>query len=117
MTLNFEPAQTVNAYWMVTIVLDPSLGLSKRAVIEALDRADIDSRPFFNPLSSLAAYAGAPAAERGRQLNATTYRLSPYGVNLPSALRLTQGDVVRVCDAVVEVLHGQPLARASARIP
>jgi perosamine synthetase len=117
LTLNFEPEQTVNAYWMVTIVLDPSLGLSKRAVIAALDHANIDSRPFFNPLSSLAAYAGSPAAERGRQLNATTYRLSPYGVNLPSALRLTRDDVVRVCDTLAEVLRGQPLARASARIP
>ena len=56
-TLNAEPADTINSYWMVTAILDPSLGLDKFAVMAEFDKRNIDSRPFFSRLSTLPAFA------------------------------------------------------------
>jgi dTDP-4-amino-4,6-dideoxygalactose transaminase len=40
---------------------------------------------------------------RGR--SSVAYRLTSYGVNLPSALRLEREDVTRVCRELKNVLH------------
>ena len=57
----------------------------------ALDAEGIDSRPMFHPLSSLPAYDGQVEAAVARKRNAVSYRLSPWGINLPSAMNLTRG--------------------------
>jgi perosamine synthetase len=103
-SLNAEPDGVKNSYWMSTVVLDPQLGLTKEALGAALQQQGVDSRPFFHPLSSLPAYQHLPAAREARERNATTYRLCPYGLNLPSALRVTREDVSRVCAALRAVL-------------
>ena len=51
--LNHEAPTTKNTYWMVTAVFDRELGLRKEDVIAELRQRNIDSRPFFSPLSSL----------------------------------------------------------------
>jgi perosamine synthetase len=104
--LNAEPPQTRNSYWMVTVLLDPARGLDKEMVARRLYSRGISSRPFFHPLSSLPAYRGTTAAEQGRDRNVVSYRLSPFGVNLPSALCLEEHDVDRVCSEVQQLLGG-----------
>ena len=89
---------------MVTVVFDPSLGITKERVMAALDAEGIDTRPFFRPLSSLPAYAGLSSVERARRDNVVAYRLAPYGVNLPSGMNMTPELVGRVCAAVRGVL-------------
>lgn len=91
--LNAEPMGTVNSYWMSTVVVDPAGGVTKEALAEQLLAAGISSRPFFHALSSLPAYAALPAAERARGANPVSRRLGRYGLNLPSALSLTEEDV------------------------
>lgn len=103
-TLNHEPAETKNTYWMVTAVLDPMLDWPKEKLMAALDQAGIDSRPMFHPLSSLPAYAGQASAVAARKRNTTSYRLSPWGINLPSALCLEQAQVARVGQVVRRIL-------------
>jgi perosamine synthetase len=99
-TLNAEPPGTRNSYWMVTAILDVSLGLEKEPLMAFLGERDIDSRPFFYPLSSLPAYAAQSEARRARLRNRVSYDLSPRGINLPSALNLTRDQVRRVCDVL-----------------
>ena len=103
-TLNYEAPGTKNTYWMVTAVLAESLGLRKERLMELLAREGIDCRPFFHPLSSLPAYAGMPQAEWARSRNRASYAISPYGINLPSALNLTREQVHRVAAALRTVL-------------
>jgi perosamine synthetase len=100
LTLNAEPPGTRNSYWMVTVVLDPSLGVEKVELMKRLDAAEIDTRPFFHPLSSLPAYAKSAEAAAARSRNRVAYAVSRTGVNLPSALSLTRADVARVCSAL-----------------
>lgn len=103
-TLNHEPAGTRNSYWMVTVIVDAAYGRSKEQIVTALKDSGIDCRPFFYPLSSLPAYNFLPAARTAADRNATCYRLSATGVNLPSALSLTQEQVAQTCDALRRVI-------------
>jgi perosamine synthetase len=105
-TLNAEPAGTLNAYWMVTIVLDPKFGLNKLKLMERLSQFNIDSRPFFHPLSSIPAYEDSEQAHIARQRNAIAYRISPYAINLPSALSLGKSEIKKVCTTLKNILQG-----------
>lgn len=105
LTLNPQPPGTTSGYWMVTVVLDGRLGWGKEQLRAALAREQIDSRPFFSPLSSLCAYAGSPSAIEAADRNVESYRVCPYGVNLPSALRLDEGTVDHVCRTLRRILE------------
>lgn len=99
--LNAEPPGTTNAYWMVTALIDRDRAVTKQALQAVLRVDGIDSRPFFDPLSSLVPYASARGGEAN---NPVSYDLGRRGVNLPSALSLVEDDVVRVADSVRRAL-------------
>ncbi len=103
-TLNYEAPHTRNTYWMVTVIVDARFGLAKEEVIAALAAEGIDTRPFFYPLSSLPAYAQLISAQTAAARRGTAYQISAYGVNLPSALNLTQEQVGYVCQQLRELL-------------
>ena len=109
-TLNYAGPMVVNAYWMVTAVLDARLGLGKESVGEALSARGIDTRPFFYPLSSLPAYASLPGARDAARRNLNAYDISTRAINLPSAMSLTQDQVRYVCAELQRVME----ARAAA---
>jgi len=102
--LNVEPEGRFNTYWMTTVIVGEQYGLTSRDLMAALAEVEIDVRPFFHPLSALPAYSDTPEARSAAERNEVAYRLSPRGVNLPSALRLTEADVDRVCNALIEIL-------------
>jgi perosamine synthetase len=99
-TLNPDVSGLYNSYWMSTVVLDSRLGITKEALIPALKNAGIDSRPFFSPLSSLPAFCRTAQAEAARARNSVAYALTPFAINLPSALNLSRADVGRVCETL-----------------
>jgi perosamine synthetase len=107
LSLNASRPEMFNTYWMVTMVLDPAYGLDNRRMMEHFDQRQIDTRPFFPPLSSLPAFATAPDAPAARTRNVVAYNVGPRGLNLPSALVLDEGLVDRVCSAVQELLVGR----------
>ena len=114
-SLNPESPTTRNSYWMSTVVFDESLGLTKQHVIQQLAVRQIDSRPFFFPLSQLPAYADIPNTARARVRNVVASRISPHGVNLPCGLSVTEAQVDCVCSAIREILSESqhvPLRRA-----
>ncbi len=102
--LNAEPPGTQNSYWMVTAVLDPQIGLDKFALMAELDKRNIDSRPFFSPLSSLPAFEERPRAKRFVSANDNGQRVSKYGVNLPSGYNMTEEKVEIVASAFTEAI-------------
>jgi perosamine synthetase len=103
-TLNTEPSGTLNTYWMVTVVLNPQFGLNKTELIERLSQHNIDSRPFFHPLSSIPAYEDSEQAHIARARNKIVYGISPYAINLPSALKLGEDEIARVCELLKRIL-------------
>jgi perosamine synthetase len=89
---------------MTSVALDPATGWDKDSLQIRLAGAGIDTRPVFRPLSSLPAYAGLEQAAAARERNDVAYRVSPYAINLPSALSLTEEHVDRVCAELARVL-------------
>lgn len=95
--LNVEPPGVTNAFWMVTVVVDPSYGLTTRQMMASFDRHGIDTRPFLPPLSSLAAFSDHDTKCAGAEHNPIAYDIASRSINLPSALVLDEARVDRVC--------------------
>lgn len=100
--LNAEPRHTKNSYWTVTAIFPAKWG-GKEAIIQELSRRDIDSRPILSPLSALPAYREHEQAKSAVRRNSVSYQIGPDGVNLPSALCLSEADVDRVWVALREI--------------
>ncbi|HEV7797168.1 MAG TPA: DegT/DnrJ/EryC1/StrS family aminotransferase [Pyrinomonadaceae bacterium] len=105
--LNYGSPDARNVYWMVTAVLDPAYDLRKEELMRLMDEGNIDCRPFFFPLSSIPAYRETEEASRARARNSVAYRVTPFGINLPSGLNLTEEKVAYVCDALKAALAGR----------
>jgi perosamine synthetase len=104
--LNIEPAGTRNMCWMNTVIVDPQLGLDKHHLMTAMAERGVTTRPFFYPLSSLPAFGGWACAKDGSSRNPVAYSVSRHGINLPSALDLTEAEVDYVCQSLVSILDG-----------
>ena len=61
--------------------------------MEVMGEKNIDCRPFFHPLSSIPAFECTEQARQARARNQVSYEISPYGVNLPSGMNLTEDKV------------------------
>ncbi|MBI1370678.1 MAG: aminotransferase class I/II-fold pyridoxal phosphate-dependent enzyme [Planctomycetes bacterium] len=103
-TLNAEPIGVRNSYWMVTAIVDAKYGLTSRDLMARFDEHQIDTRPFFAPLTSLPAYANHPQVDSAAKRNVVSYDLCPRGLNLPSAMCLTREQVERVCQVLKGIL-------------
>jgi perosamine synthetase len=96
-----------NVHWLYSVLIDPSeLGVERDTVMDELDAAGIETRPFFTPIHQQPLYATGehfPVAEQ----------LADRGLSLPSAVTLAQADVERV----VETLASLASARDAAATP
>ena len=95
--MNPEKEGIVNGAWMPTIVADAELEVGREALVETLNRAHIDARVFFWPLSSLPIFGGVsqcPIAED----------VASRGLNLPSYHDLSGTDQARVIEVVSGLL-------------
>lgn len=91
-------AQRVN--WLYTVLLQGATFEGRDALIRQLDAAGVETRPVFYPMHMLPPYAEPmgryPVAEA----------LAAQGLSLPTHLRLTEGDVDRVCTELLMRLEG-----------
>ena len=105
--LNAEPPGYFSTFWMTTVLFDADYGLTNQELMAAFDEQAIDTRPFFHPLSALPAFSDTKQAAEAKKRNKIAYDLSPRGLNLPSAMRLTEAQVDRVCSVLRELLARQ----------
>jgi perosamine synthetase len=105
LTLNAEPVNTKNTYWMVTAIIDSKLGIDKHKLIEKMREQQIDTRPFFHPLSSLPAYENLSSARIARDRNRCGYQMSEYGINLPSGMDMTEEKVKYVSQIFASLIR------------
>jgi perosamine synthetase len=96
-TLNPEPAGTVNGYWMPTVVFDRATGVRHDAIETAFRRANIDARTFFHPLSSLGLFDGKPDTP-------TAFDVARRAFNLPSYSEMDDSAIDRVCGVISSLL-------------
>ena len=90
---------------MTTVVLAREFGVTKEILIPLLRAQGVDVRPFFYPLSAIPAFQKSSQAGLARARNKTAYAVTPYGINLPSALNLTEPDVARVSEILRKAMR------------
>jgi perosamine synthetase len=112
--LNAEPMGTRQSHWMSTVVWDESYRIEKKEVMRRLAERGIDSRPFFNPLSSLPALAHLPTARRAHEENDVAHRIASRGVNLPSALCLEEDEVLWAACVFRNILASSQASKSGA---
>lgn len=105
LALNGEAEGVQNSCWMVTAIFPPGFRLDKPSLMAAFREYGIATRPMFDPLSDIPAYASTPQAAAARLRNHISYAIAPRGLNLPSGFNLTREDVLRVCAALKEILR------------
>jgi len=105
LTMNSEAAGVKNTYWMISAIFPREDRYRKETLVRRLAEGGIDSRPFFSPLSTLPAYREHPQAREAAARNKVSYSLSPYGINLPSGLNLTDAMIDQVCSTIKSILR------------
>lgn len=100
--LNPEPPHVYNGVWCTALIFGKSHDLSKDVAMEKLASLGLPVRPFFWPLSSLPAYPGRQ--EQGRASNPVAYDVSARGINLPSALNISEDQIDAMCDGIRSIL-------------
>ncbi|MEM8812284.1 MAG: DegT/DnrJ/EryC1/StrS family aminotransferase [Pseudomonadota bacterium] len=103
--LNAEQKGVRNSYWMVTAVADPDYGLDKFELMDAFMQRNIDTRPFFTPLSELPAFADAAESKRFLPRQPKGHSVAAFGINLPSGYHMTEEKVDLVCRAFEEIVR------------
>lgn len=98
-TMNPEPAGTVNGAWMPTVVFAPSTGVTRERLQAQFADENIDARVFFHPLSSL------PMFEPQRQ-NVCSYDIPGRAINLPSFHEMRDEEQLRVVSVVRSLVNG-----------
>lgn len=97
--LNYETALTYSNMWMTSIVLNNTSFIPRDRLMRELKSRfirQIDTRPFFNPISDF------PMYNRADTPNA--HFLGSQGINLPSGVQRTENDIDYICDCIKEVL-------------
>ncbi|HYI41901.1 MAG TPA: DegT/DnrJ/EryC1/StrS family aminotransferase [Allosphingosinicella sp.] len=88
------------APWLFSVTVDPNgFGRPRDRVMADLDARGIETRPFFIPIHSLPPYRER-AQRQGADLPETD-RLAASGLNLPTWPGLSDDEVSRVCDALL----------------
>lgn len=103
-TLPPEEPWATNVFWLYSILVDErEFGMSRDALLAALDAEDIEGRAFFPPIHR------QPLYDDGRSLPVAE-RLAGAGLSLPSAVSLSEADVARVVDTVARLARQGALA-------
>ena len=95
--MNPEPDGTFNSYWMPTLVLPEQHRIRRDGILESMQKAGIDSRVFFPPLSDTPVFKDAPRVHTCR-----AHDLSQRALNLPSYHDLSADDQQYVIDSVLK---------------
>lgn len=93
LSMNPEPTDTVNGYWMPTIVANEDAPFERETLLTAFKADNIDGRVFFWPLSSLGLFDTQSS-------HPVSHALSQRALNLPSYHDLSDTELARVAEHV-----------------
>ena len=91
--MNPEKPNTVNGYWMPTIVFDEATGITRERLQEAFALENIDARVFFYPLSNLSMFEDKCG-------NVNAWDIPNRAINLPSYHDISTEELDRVVDVI-----------------
>jgi perosamine synthetase len=100
LSMNYEPKGTINGAWMPTIVFAKESGITREKLQAAFANENIDSRVFFWPLSILPIF-------KSNKINKNALDISERAINLPSYHDMTNDDLSRVVQTVIQLYSAQ----------
>ena len=95
--MNPEKANTINGYWMPTVVIDKASNIKREDLQIAFAKENIDARVFFYPLSSLDFFESF-------LVNINASDIPNRAINLPSYYDITLEEQNRVIDVAKTLL-------------
>jgi perosamine synthetase len=101
LSMNPEPPDCQNGYWMVTIVVDKNIHFNRDSLLLEFKKNNIDGRVFFWPLSLIR--SGDNRFIKAGE-NLVSYGLYNRAVNLPCYHDITEDDVNRVVECVKRII-------------
>lgn len=103
--LNVERPGCRNIMWMSSLILSDSAPITREELMKKLKEANVDSRPFFYPMSVFPMFekADTPVAAK----------VSKGGINLPSGHNLTKEQVMFACEVIRHHLGASELRKAA----
>jgi perosamine synthetase len=84
--INAEQSYVKNSCWLPTFVFDKSINFDRNEFFKFMSSKNINSRPFFYPLSSLPMFEKKPD-------NTVSYDIYYRAINLPSYHDLTDAEI------------------------
>jgi perosamine synthetase len=99
-SMNPEPEETINGAWMPTIVFDKQTGVTREKLQSLFKSENIDARVFFHPLSSLSMF-------EDKEVNINSWNIPLRSINLPSYHDLSNQDIKRVAQEIVDGFYPQ----------
>lgn len=102
-SMNPEPADTLNGAWMPTIVFDSKISLEREMIQATFASENIDARVFFWPLSSLGIFH--TVAE-----NKNAYQIPNKAINLPSYHDISEIELDRVVTTLTSLMKTNSIA-------
>jgi perosamine synthetase len=97
LAMNPEKENTVNGYWMPTVVFDKKLGVTREILQSKFLEENIDARVFFYPLSSLDMF-------EDKMSNSIAWNIPNRAINLPSYNDISAVELGRVVEVITKIL-------------
>jgi perosamine synthetase len=95
--MNPEFDNIINGYWLPTVIFKKELNFDRQKLFLHHNKLQIDTRPFFFPLSSLPMFKTC-------KKNKTAYDLYNRGINLPSYHDLRDEEIDFVSNSIKSFL-------------
>lgn len=102
--LNTIQNNSEQCFWITYALIDSKLNISKESIIKEMEAYNIDIRPMFYPLSSMPAFKKVINKKNYKILNKNTYKISKYGICLPSGNNLNEKKINYVCKSLIEII-------------
>lgn len=97
--LNHETEESRSIYWMTSVLLDESSGVSRDGLIAELKTRNVDTRPVFPAISQY------PIWPRPQAPQPVALRIGSQAINLPSGVRLKHDQVQYICHCLRSILN------------
>lgn len=99
--LPIEKEWAKNVYWMYSILIEPSFGMSRDELMLELEKKGVETRPFFVPMNR------QPVFRKMRLFKGEKYpvaeALSAKGLYLPSSSGLKQEEIEYVSNCIINI--------------
>lgn len=94
-TLSIEKDNVENCFWLYSILVEKEYGMTRDELIQKLNEAKIEARPFFMPIHDMPPYKDCRHGDLS-----VTKELYELGINLPSSVGLKKEDIEVVCSII-----------------